>query len=131
MEKLLGLVLAFSLAWLWDRGWYYLKIKAKYRIIFFVPLGEEVLKYSISFLFNFFLPLFYFLFGLMEGLFESVIINKKFDLRLILAGAIFHFLLSVFYLLPLLDLINLLLAIGTHMLWNRHILKYSIATNYK
>jgi hypothetical protein len=122
MKLILASWLTLGLALLWDRFLFFigarLQIHERTRVIILVPIGEELLKYSVSYLNNFFPPLLYAFFGLGEGMYESIHFKKRMDLVLILAGIIPHTFFSIFYLFNLPIWFGLLLAVTSHVIWN-------------
>jgi hypothetical protein len=111
-----------GLAWLWDRLLIISGINQQLRIGILIPIGEEIIKFMIFYYLCLPSALFYGLFGLGEGLFESFTVPKRFKFTLILAGCITHLIFSLFYLTIFPRYFQLLLAIMAHSLWNHQIL---------
>lgn len=97
MKLIAAVCLALSLAWLWDRFLRFLKLDQKIRIGIGMPIGEEVIKYSMALAFHFQPLLIYTLFGLAEGWLETFLLKKPDALKLILAGGLIHFGFGVFF----------------------------------
>jgi hypothetical protein len=118
MKLILAGWLTVGLALLWDRFLNLTGIKETTRVGILVPIGEELLKYSISYLSQLFPPFLYVIFGLGEGVFESIQYKKRFDVALIIAGILPHAFFSIFFLFKLPFRLSLILAIVCHCVWN-------------
>jgi hypothetical protein len=116
-----GSGLALSLAWLWNQCLFISGISQRLRLGFWIPAGEELIKWGILNCLHVSPPLFYGLFGLGEGLFESLAAPCK-KITIILASMFTHTIFSLFYLTALPTYVQLFLAIGAHMIWNGTIL---------
>lgn len=90
----------------------------KIRIGIGMPLGEEVIKYSMAFAFHYHPSLIYTLFGLGEGWLETFLLKRPYDLKLILAEGLIHFGFGVFFLFPVPPVFSLGFAMVIHFLWN-------------
>jgi hypothetical protein len=123
IKLLAGSILAMGLAWLWDRLFIVSGINQQIRIGILIPIGEEIIKLVILDHLCFSPLLFYGLFGLGEGIFESFRVPKHFKSTLILAGWITHTIFSLFYLTVLPRYFQLFLAICAHCLWNFTVLR--------
>lgn len=114
--------LSIGLALWWDRLLFNLGIKSRNRICIGVPIGEELIKFLFCLFFHLRPMIFYAVFGLEEGFYETMRIKKPFDLLLFGTGVFTHWFFSIFFLLKVPIMINLALAILSHMAWNRLIL---------
>lgn len=122
MVKLLaGSCLALSLAWLWDQLLIVSGIGQKLRIGVLIPAGEEIIKFSFVYFLYLSPPLFYFSFGLGEGLFESFNAPFRSKITVIIAGCIIHTIFSLFFLTSYPRYAQLILAIVAHCFWNSKI----------
>ncbi|HEX3045367.1 MAG TPA: hypothetical protein VHY08_11480 [Bacillota bacterium] len=103
-----------------------LGIGTRLRVGFAVPIGEELLKFITFHLWNLNPPVFYGIFGLGEGLFEtfraSAQLKKSLDFLIIFSGFATHFIFGLFFLVPAPGWVNLLLAIIGHIIWNNRVL---------
>ncbi len=128
MRLILAAWFTLNLAWLWDRILYLLGptlgIHERLRVILLVPIGEEVFKYGVSYLSSLSPPVLFFLFGMGEGLYESIHLKHKLDPVLILAGILPHSFFSIFYLFNMPVWFSLLLAIVSHSTWNNLIFNF-------
>lgn len=122
MKYILAGWLTVGIALLWDRFLFLAGIDEMARVGFLVPIGEELLKYFMSYLNQLFPPLLYAVFGLGEGVYESIQHKKKFDVPLVLAGILTHSFFSLFYILKLSLWFSLILAFTSHCAWNLMIL---------
>lgn len=118
MKLIVTLCLALGLAWIWDLFLKFLKMDQKIRIGIGMPLGEEVIKYSMAFAFHYHPSLIYTLFGLGEGWLETFLLKRPYDLKLILAEGLIHFGFGVFFLFPVPPVFSLGFAMVIHFLWN-------------
>ena len=118
MRLLFTVILALSLAWLWDRFLRLLKWDQKLRIGLGVSLGEEAIKYFLAMAFQLRPWLVYLLFGLGEGGLEAILLKKKSALKLIIAGGLIHFGFGLFFLFPFHYNLSWGWAIITHLLLN-------------
>lgn len=122
MKLILAAGLALSLAWSWDRILYFfgpmVGIHQRQRVTVLVPVGEEVFKYFVSYWSSLSPPWIFVLFGMGEGLYESIHLKHKLDPVLILAGILPHTFFGIFYLFNLPVWIRLILAIFSHLIWN-------------
>jgi hypothetical protein len=123
MKLIVIVFLALGLAWIWDLFLRFLKLDWKIRIGIGMPLGEEVIKFSLALAFHYQPLLVYTLFGFGEGWLESFFLKKPEVLKLILAGGLTHFGFGVFYLFPVPPVLSFGLAIATHFLWNNLLIK--------
>lgn len=118
MRLTIAVILALSLAWLWDRFLRFLKWNQKLRVGLGNPLGEEAIKYSLAMAFQLQPWLVYLLFGLGEGGLEALLLKRKGALKLMIAGGLTHFGFGLFFLFPIHPGLSWALAIVTHLLWN-------------
>lgn len=123
VRLLAGSLLAMGLAWLWDRLFINSGVNQQLRIGILIPMAEEIIKFGIVDSLYLPFPLFYFLFGLGEGIFESFGVLKRFKITVILAGCIIHTIFSLFYLTAFPRYSQLILAICAHSLWNFKVLQ--------
>lgn len=129
MRLVLAGFLAVSLALLWDRALLYIGVKEVNRVGIGVPLGEELLKYTLSLVFSIAPPLLYAAFGLGEGLYETFWRKNRFNLGLLGAGVVTHLGFGVLFLCGAPSLISLSFAIVTHIIWNSSIIKRKKSCN--
>lgn len=123
MKLIVALCLALGLAWIWDLFLRFLKLDQKVRIGIGMPIGEEVIKYSMAFAFHYHPLLIYSLFGLGEGCLEAFLLKRPYDLKLILAEGLIHFGFGVFFLFPVPPVFSFGFAMGVHLLWNNLLIK--------
>jgi hypothetical protein len=128
MKLILATSLALGLAWFWDRILCSIGpmfgIHERLRVVIFVPIGEESLKYGVSYLGSLSPTILFFLFGMGEGIYESIHFKHKLDPVLILAGILPHTFFGIFYLFNMPVWIGLLLAVISHFIWNSLILNF-------
>ncbi|HBE77016.1 MAG TPA: hypothetical protein DDW65_04430 [Firmicutes bacterium] len=124
MKLILAGWLTVGLALLWDRFLYWVKVKENIRVVLLIPLGEELLKYGVSYYNNLFPPFLFACFGLGEGIYESIHLKKGVSCRLILAAVLPHTFFSLFYLLKIPLWLSLGLAIIIHSIWNYLVLNF-------
>jgi hypothetical protein len=117
MRLVLAGIFAIGLAFLWDRWLRFLGLNQRIRVGFWVPVGEEMIKYLVSCLFNLVPPLVYLVFGLGEGLYETYRV-KRLDLVLMAAGVVTHLTFGLFFILKTPVVISLVFAIAAHLAWN-------------
>jgi hypothetical protein len=114
---------AVGLALMWDRLLFSLNIKQWRRICIGVPLGEEIIKFVFCYFFNLIPMIFYAVFGLGEGFYEAMRLKKPSNPLLLLSSGVFtHWSFSLVFLLRFPVMVNLIMAIISHMLWNIYIL---------
>ena len=123
MRLLIAVGFGLSAAWLWDRLLRFLKWNQKIRVGIGAPVGEELIKYSLAVVFQLQPWLFYLSFGVGEGILESLLLKKRFDLKLIAAGALTHFSFGLLFLFRFQPLLSLAFAIATHSLWNNLLIR--------
>jgi hypothetical protein len=124
MKIILAGWLTIGLALLWDKLLCFVAISERTRVVILVPLGEELLKYGISYLYKLFPPLLYAAFGFGEGIYESIHYKRNLNLILILAGILPHTFFSIFYLFDIPAWRSLILAITCHAVWNHFVLNF-------
>lgn len=108
-----------GLAYLWDILLKTLGSSPGFRVGFGMPIGEELLKFSVCFWFGLTPWLLYALFGLGEGLFDTFHVKHRLDLLLIGAGIVTHLVTGLFFLLQNNPVwFDFLLALIFHILWN-------------
>jgi hypothetical protein len=115
-----------GLALLWDRLLKKLGFGTRFRVGYAVPIGEELLKFITFQLWNLTPPVFYVIFGLGEGLFETFRARaqskKSLNFLIIFSGFATHFIFGLFFLVPAPGWVNLLLATIGHIVWNNRVL---------
>jgi hypothetical protein len=124
MKFILAEWLTLGLALLWDRFLYSAGVNQLTRVGFLVPIGEELLKYGVSYLSKLFPPLLYAGFGFGEGIYESLHDKKRLDLVLVLAGILPHTFFSIFFVFKIPIWLSLILAIISHAVWNWLVLNF-------
>lgn len=124
MKLILAGWLTIGLALLWDRFLFFMTIDEWTRVVLLVPLGEELLKYGVSYFYQLFPPLLFASFGLGEGIYESIHQKKNIDLILILAGILPHTFFSIYYLFNIPVWLSLVLAVISHSIWNHLVLNF-------
>lgn len=124
IKLLAATLLAMGVAWVWDKLLIGSGIRQQLRIGIFIPVGEEIIKFVIFNSLHLLPVLFFSLFGLGEGLFESFRIPKRFKITLIVAGSVTHTFFSLFYLTSFPGYLQLLMAISGHILWNYKVLHH-------
>lgn len=123
MRPLIATILALSLAWCWDRFLRFLKLNQKWRVGFGIPLGEEIIKYSLAITFQLQPWLVYLLFGLGEGVLETILLKGQFSLKILLAGGLIHLGFGLFFLFSFPQELSWGFAIITHLLWNNLLIR--------
>lgn len=122
MKYILTAWLAIGFALCWNRILSYLKIKDTIRLGMIIPISEEIFKFSVSYYFHLAPFLIYALFGLGEGIFETIHLKKKPKLTALLAGVLTHSFFSIFFLLDIPVFLGLAMAMISHLIWNQMIL---------
>lgn len=117
MRLFIAAILAMGTAFLWDRLLFLCRVNTVFRVALAVPVGEELIKFGSAIFFNLTPPLLYGLFGLGEGLYETMV-KKRFIPRLVWAGTLTHTAFSTFFMLGLQVWLSLLLAMFSHAIWN-------------
>lgn len=121
MKLILAGMATVITALVWNKLLFLLKLSEKLRVGILIPLGEE----SIKLLTAFFLEISPFqvsmVFGLGEGLFETVHLKKHFNLKIIIAGLIIHIGFGVVYLFKIPVWISFIWAVLLHVFWNCYI----------
>ncbi len=122
MKMILAGCLALWLALLWDRKLRSIGIYERVRIGILIPVGEELFKFGIAFIFNLHPTILYFIFGCGEGLYEMFHSKKKMGFLLLAAGILTHTFFGVFYLLKLSIWFSFIAALTSHLIWNNAIM---------
>lgn len=122
MKLILAGMISSVTAFIWNRFLIYLKLNEKYRLDFLTPLGEEWIKLSVALSFNIHPLLISAVFGLIEGIYETIHLKKHFTLKTVIAGLGSHSLFGLFYLIQCEVMICFFLAVISHILWNCNIL---------
>ncbi|MGE5582826.1 MAG: hypothetical protein ACM3X9_09860 [Bacillota bacterium] len=123
MKLIIAGWIAIGLALLWDRVLYFCGVNETLRVGILAPLGEEFLKWGVSFYYQL-SPLFlYAFFGLGEGIYELIHSNKPLKWFLVPAGVLQHTAFGTFFLFKMPVWLSLSLAIVSHLFWNGMILR--------